>query len=66
MVFAIVLTALAAMLPAAAQSYPARAIRMIIPWPPGGGSSEKFATFIGTETARWVKLIKAAAGIKAE
>lgn len=36
--FLLVLTTLAAVAPVAAQTYPAKSVRVIVPYPPGGGN----------------------------
>jgi len=63
--YALGLLALCVVAQAHAQTYPARAIRLISPFPPGGGSSGEFAAFIGVEMARWGKVVREA-GVQPE
>jgi tripartite-type tricarboxylate transporter receptor subunit TctC len=49
---------------AAAQAYPARPLRLVIPFPPGG-SNDVVGRMIAAETAKWARVVKEG-GIRAE
>jgi tripartite-type tricarboxylate transporter receptor subunit TctC len=57
----------AAVLPLAvhAQNYPTKPVRMIVPFPPGGGTPAERLDDLKSEIAKWGKVIKAA-GIQPE
>ena len=48
-----------------AQNYPNQPVKLIVPWPPGGGSPEDFAKFIQSEILRYADIVKAS-GAKVE
>ena len=47
------------------QGYPNQPIKLIVPWPPGGGSPDDFTRFVGSEIARYADIVKAS-GAKVE
>lgn len=58
--------------PVAAQPWPSKSVRVIVPWPPGGGTDEaplltpqELGQWLKKETARWAAIVKAT-GIRAE
>jgi len=49
----------------AAQNYPNQPIRLIVPWPPGGGTPGDFERFVASELRRYADVVKAS-GAKVE
>ena len=49
----------------AQQNYPNQPIRLIVPWPPGGGTPGDFDRFVASELRRYADVVKAS-GAKVE